>query len=93
MDIFDVLSEIQDERQRLDKVITMLEYFAGPHAECRVLAVETRGRKYMPLQERMRASQRMKEYWARKRTEGVETVVYGPAQAGSGAEAKHDRTE
>jgi hypothetical protein len=28
MDVFKLLSEMQDQRQRLDKTITMLEYFA-----------------------------------------------------------------
>jgi len=62
MDIFKAIQELQDEKQRLDEVITRLEILANqtsPHPR--------RGRKFMTAEERRAVSERMREYWAARK--------------------------
>jgi hypothetical protein len=62
MDLWKAIQELHRERQRLDRVIATLESLqAGDKPKSK------RGRKNMPVEERRRVSQRMREYWEARR--------------------------
>jgi hypothetical protein len=72
MDLSKTLSELYEEKIRLDKVIASLEQLAEVSISIPV-AASRRGRKFMSQQERLQVSDRMRKYWAeRKATERMQ---------------------
>ncbi|MDX2149190.1 MAG: hypothetical protein SFV54_00520 [Bryobacteraceae bacterium] len=68
MDLTKALSELYEERRRLDSAISALESMltSEPANE-----VRRRGRKSMGAMERLVVSERMKRYWASRREQPV----------------------
>jgi hypothetical protein len=67
MDLYRAIRDLREEKKRLDALIAHLEGSQQP---------ARRGRKGMNRGERRAASERMKEYWARRKAEnqaGAET--------------------
>lgn len=63
MDLYRTISELKHELRRIEKTIARLEKVSPiPPAQC-----STRGRKNMLPEERLKVSERMKAYWARRR--------------------------
>jgi hypothetical protein len=68
MDLLKAIRELQEEKQRLDEVIRSLEEFLQTNtSQERPAAQRRRGRKSMNPEERLKVSERMKNYWASKR--------------------------
>ena len=67
MDYWAAIRDLYLEKQRLDKAIAILEALSkGEEVE---ETVSRRGRKSMPKEEREEVSERMKRYWAARRTQ------------------------
>ena len=64
MDLWNALKELNEERERLDKVIATLEALKSGND---LPAKSRRGRKSMPAGERRLVSERMKRYWEARR--------------------------
>ena len=72
MDLQKAIRELYDEKERIDGVIASLEQHLrtnGPGAPKR-----KRGRKSMGPQERQEVSERMRSYWAARRTDGSRSI-------------------
>ncbi len=69
MDIIKAIEELRNQKARLDEVIARLEALTLKRSgqEVTYPVKGRRGRKYMDPQEREVVSQRMKEYWAKRR--------------------------
>jgi hypothetical protein len=70
MDLFEAIRQLYEERARLNRVIASLEEMqkAGAGAAVGTAARgERRGRKGMDAEERRAVSERMKQYWAKRR--------------------------
>jgi hypothetical protein len=70
MDLYKAIQELYGEKERLERVIASLEELqrtAGVSLEPPPGA-KRRGRKSMPATEREMVSERMKAYWAARRT-------------------------
>jgi len=65
MDLWNAVRELRLERDRLDKLIATLESVRRGGARS---ARSRRGRKHMPEHERKIVSERMRAYWARRRS-------------------------
>jgi hypothetical protein len=67
MDLSKTIAELRREKEKLEQVIASLE---GLQAGVAVPAPQQkrRGRKSMTLAERQEVSERMKRYWARRRS-------------------------
>jgi len=73
MDLRKTISDLYEEKAKLDKVIASLEQLAADSAPAPAIT-HRRGRKFMSPQERRRVSERMRRYWAgRKAAQGAET--------------------
>ncbi len=73
MDLLKAIRELHEEKKRLDAVIASLEQMLA--AESKLPAVRARlgrkrGRKSMSREERLQVSERMKKYWASRRSGG-----------------------
>ena len=69
MDLYKTIRTLQDERKRLDELIASLEDLQGSaKPQPRRKQLHRRGRKGMSPEERQRVSERMKKYWAAKRS-------------------------
>ncbi len=72
MDLRKTISELYEEKTKLDRVIASLEQLAEGSSVIPV-NLHRRGRKFMSPQERRRVSERMRRYWAtRKAMQGEE---------------------
>jgi hypothetical protein len=85
MDLDAIISELLDERKRLDRMIQALEQ--GERVAPAKAAKSRRGRKSMDGPARREVSERMKQYWAKRRQQ---SGMPGPefaqeANAGSAA--------
>jgi hypothetical protein len=71
-DLYRIIRELVDERNKLDRIITSLEemILSGEASEP---ALKRRGRKSMDSTARKQVSERMKRYWAKRRNEGKKT--------------------
>jgi hypothetical protein len=81
MDLRKTLTELYEEKARLDRVISSLEQLAATPAAIRP-SLHRRGRKFMSPQERRKVSERMRRYWAaRKSSQPTEaqTMTAAPA--------------
>ena len=68
MDIFEIIQQLREERERVDRVIRSLEALmngAEPMEE--EISPKRRGRKSMSQDERLQVSQRMRKYWKQRR--------------------------
>jgi hypothetical protein len=63
MDLRKTITELQQERARLDRVIASLEQLAETGSSD-IVALHRRGRRFMSQQERLIVSERMRRYWA-----------------------------
>lgn len=69
MDLYRTIRILDDERRRLDKLIASLELLKASEARPGAKkAPARRGRKGMSAGERKEISERMKKYWAARRT-------------------------
>jgi hypothetical protein len=68
MDYFAAIRELYLERARIDKTIARIESLSGGEQ------VERRGRKGMSEEERAKASDRMKRYWASRRNQRMKAL-------------------
>lgn len=69
MDIIKAIEELRNQKARLDEVIARLEGLTLKRSgqDTPVPTKGRRGRKYMDPKERELVSQRMKDYWAKRR--------------------------
>ena len=72
MDFWMALSELHAEHQRLTRMIVMLERMGASDGSQKR---SRRGRKGMPDDERRIVSERMRAYWARRRSDGQTTAA------------------
>lgn len=81
-DLYRIIRELVDERDKLDRIITSLEQMilSGDTSEP---ALKRRGRKSMDSAARKQVSERMKRYWAKRRNEekSGSTDEAGPPEA------------
>ena len=70
MDLYKAIQELHAEKARLDQVIASLEELLRSGESLKDFHFEKRrGRKSMSAAERLAVSQRMKNYWARRRAQ------------------------
>lgn len=67
MDLQKAIQELYSERDRINGVIQSLEQIASTNGT--VVARRRRGRRSMGAEERQVVSERMRSYWAQRRTE------------------------
>jgi hypothetical protein len=67
MDLSQMIAELVEEKEKLDRVIAALEELASAVASQPVPSRNRRGRKSMGAQERLQVSARMQKYWAQRR--------------------------
>jgi hypothetical protein len=80
MDLYRIIRELVQERDRLQRIIESLEQMK-PSSKIQVRAgSKRRGRKSMDHAAREEVSERMKRYWARRRAERSEAA---PDHAGN----------
>jgi hypothetical protein len=78
MDVLKALRELYLEKSRLDRLIAICE--SKIKEQDRRLSRSKRGRKSMSAEERQIVSERMRTYWAKRRTgKGGETGAAGDA--------------
>ena len=68
MDIYKIIGELVEERNRIAKIIASLEEAAGTRGSTPT-ARKRRGRKSMDPKARTEVSERMRRYWAKRRAE------------------------
>jgi hypothetical protein len=74
MDLYKAIQELYSEKEKLERVIASLEELQRSSGGSPVLPRlgKRRGRKSMNAKERREVSERMKKYWASRRTEVLE---------------------
>lgn len=72
MDLYKIIRELVQERDRLEKLIQSLEEISTTSRIVPRPPGKRRGRKSMDASARAEVSQRMKKYWAQRRSEGAE---------------------
>ena len=82
MDIESIVDDLKAERDRLDGIIVALERLQG--AVEQTAAPKRRGRKFMDKQGRKEVSERMKRYWADRRTSRIGKTEHADAASVSG---------
>jgi hypothetical protein len=97
MDLYKIIRELVEERNRLQRIIESLEGMAPDGRSLVPVGGKRRGRKSMDTAAREEVSQRMKRYWARRRAEREAARTRQPAEmvvvAGSaGASAGYNAT-
>ncbi len=82
MDLTKAIRELHAEKARLEKIICSLEeLLAGNVEPAAPVTGKRRGRKFMNSQARKEVSERMKKYWAERRSQQGNTQQQGsPAQ-------------
>jgi len=85
MDLSKTIRELYAEKKRLEEAIASLEGLLESKASVESVNVggfglkRRRGRRSMPQEERRRVSERMRKYWAQRRTSKVRSA--GKAQS------------
>jgi cobalamin biosynthesis protein CbiD len=69
MDLYRIIRELVLERDRVDQIIQSLEEHSGIGKGTRRGTSERRGRKAMDRAAREQVSERMKQYWQKRRAE------------------------
>lgn len=67
MNIADTLRELHADKERIIRVIETLETLCA-EGQSTLKAASKRGCKFMPAEERQHASERMRKYWATRRS-------------------------
>jgi hypothetical protein len=67
MDFYKTIHALRQEKEKLDRVIASLEALQSS-VDTAVLRKPGRGRKFMSTAERQEVSERMRRYWASKRS-------------------------
>jgi hypothetical protein len=82
MDLSKTIADLYEERSRLDRVIASLEQL-GEDPFAMAAPAHRRGRKFMSPQERREVSERMRKYWAGRKSSDrpQETMVMTAASA------------
>ena len=70
MDLQKAIRDLYEEKERIDGVIASLELYLKTKGA--VVAKRKRGRKSMGSAERQEVSERMRNYWAARRTQSPE---------------------
>jgi len=73
MDLYRIIFELVQERNRIQKIIESLESVS--HSERPPVPRKRRGRKAMDHAAREEVSERMKRYWAKRRAEQSSSPV------------------
>ena len=68
MELPKLIEKLREERLKLDDVITSLEQLEATMAEAKKVVRKKRGRKSMDEAGRREVSERMKRYWASRRS-------------------------
>ena len=72
MDFYNAIRELVEEKKRLDRLIAALEAVNNGDSHAALEGVTSRrGRKAMSEAERREVSDRMKRYWANRRSAGA----------------------
>ncbi len=72
MDVFDVIRQLMEERDKLDaRIVVLEERLQWENDRKDSQGTKRRGRKGMSREERLKVSERMRSYWAARR--GVPT--------------------
>ncbi len=71
MDLNKIISELLEERQRLDRLVASLEQIEAELPHSKVARESRRGRKSMDAEGRAAVSERMKKYWENRRKNGA----------------------
>jgi hypothetical protein len=69
MDLYRIIGELVEERNRLQRIIESLEGMDGVASKPQKARTARRGRKSMDHAARQEVSERMKQYWAKRREE------------------------
>jgi len=69
MDLYRIIRELVEERERIQRIIEYLEQVKSPGKMTGKPAAKKRGRKSMDHAARAEVSERMKRYWSQKRAE------------------------
>lgn len=69
MDLHDAIRYLLDEKKRVEKMIGMLEAMLGDTTASMPGPRSRRGRKSMSVEERQQVSERMRKYWASRRSQ------------------------
>jgi hypothetical protein len=72
MDLYRIISDLVEERNRVQRIIESLEAMDGKPGKPPVRPAAPRGRRSMDHEARRQVSERMKLYWARRRGEVTE---------------------
>jgi len=72
MDLYRIIGELVEERNRLQRIIESLEAMEGLTDKPARTVTAGRGRKSMNPAARQEVSERMKQYWAKRREQGEE---------------------
>jgi hypothetical protein len=92
MDVLKALRELYLEKSRLDRLISICE--SKIKEQDRRLSRSKRGRKSMSMDERQIVSERMRNYWAKRRTDKEGQAATGPPEPGQpGQEAEPSSME
>jgi hypothetical protein len=67
MDLRKTIEALSAQKEKLERVIALMEEMQRTAPEAVPLARKRRGRKSMPAEERAEVSERMKKYWAGRR--------------------------
>jgi hypothetical protein len=73
MDLYRIIGDLVEERNRLQRIIESLEAMDGITAKAARSRPATRGRKSMDNAARKEVSERMKLYWAKRRAARAES--------------------
>ena len=85
MDLYEIIGELVAERNRIVRIIASLEEaVAGRGAKAAPAPKKRRGRKSMDAGARREVSERMRKYWAARRSQAVMSKD-GPSVAEPGA--------
>jgi hypothetical protein len=70
MDLYKAIAELYEEKQRVDRAIAALEGVDSSRHAAAIPISGRHGRKSMGAEERLQVSKRIKNYWAKRRSEG-----------------------
>jgi hypothetical protein len=73
MDIYRIIQDLVDERNRVDRIIASLEEMWRTGKTSPPAGRDRRGRKSMDAKARKEVSDRMKHYWASRRKDRANT--------------------
>lgn len=68
MDLIKIIRDLQDERNKLNQIITSLEQLQNNTLKIPFPTEVRRGRRSMDAEARLEVSRRMKRYWESRRT-------------------------